>query len=59
MTIELVNSSGLFTVGENNYLKIRDELKDLLGLSVLEKYILIGTPGMEKFSRKELSKYLV
>jgi len=37
MRIELVNSSGLFTVGDNNYLKIRDEVKDLLGLSVLEK----------------------
>ncbi len=37
MTVELVNSSGLFTVGEINYLKIRDEVKDLLGLSVLEK----------------------
>jgi len=36
MTIELVNSSGLFTVGEINYLKIRDEVKDLLGLPVLQ-----------------------
>ena len=36
MTIEIVNSSGLFTVGEINYLKIRDEVKDLLGLPILE-----------------------
>ena len=36
MTIEIVNSSGLFTVGEINYLKIRDEVKDLLGLPDLE-----------------------
>lgn len=36
MTIELVNCSGLFTVGEINYLKIRDEVKDLLGLPILE-----------------------
>jgi hypothetical protein len=36
MNIEIVNSSGLFTVGEINYLKIRDEVKDLLGLPVLE-----------------------
>jgi len=37
MFIEIVNSSGLFTVGEINYLKIRDEVKDLLGLPLLEK----------------------
>ena len=37
MTIELVNSSGLFTVGEINYLKIRDEFKDLLGLPILQE----------------------
>jgi len=36
MTIELVNSSGLFTVGEINYLKIREEVKDLLGLPILQ-----------------------
>jgi hypothetical protein len=36
MSIELINSSGLFTVGEINYLKIRDEVKDLLGLPTLE-----------------------
>ena len=37
MTIELVNSSGLFTVGEINYLKIRDEVKDLIGLPILQQ----------------------
>jgi hypothetical protein len=37
ITIELVNSSGLFTVGEINYLKIREEVKDLLGLPILQQ----------------------
>lgn len=48
MTVELVNSSGLFTVGEINYLKIRDEVKDLLGLPVLQK--------IDKKEEKKLNK---
>jgi hypothetical protein len=48
MTIELVNSSGLFTVGEINYLKIRDEVKDLLGLPLLK--------SIEKKEKKKLNK---
>ncbi len=48
MTIELVNCSGLFTVGEINYLKIRDEIKDLLGLPHLQP--------KEKKEEKKLNK---
>jgi hypothetical protein len=48
MTIELVNCSGLFMVGEINYLKIRDEVKDLLGLPILHQ--------IEKKEEKKLNK---
>jgi len=36
MNIELVNCSGLLTVGDINYLKIREEVKNLLELPILK-----------------------
>jgi len=54
MTIELVNSSGLFTVGEINYLKIRDEIKDLLELPVLETILKKEEKKLNKATKLKL-----
>ena len=50
-TVEIINSSGLFTVGELNYLKIREDIKNLIKLPPLNNEKIKNEKKMNKVTK--------